>query len=300
MNSPNPPRKVLGRGLDALLNPGLAQPTPAQLSGVPELLPNPNEVRQIPISRIEANPLQPRRNFRPETLQELADSIRSQGVLQPVLVRPSGEGFQLIAGERRFRAAALAGLATIPALVTSLPDDRVLEVALIENLQREDLNPMEQAKALEQLATRFQMSQERIAQRTGKDRATVANLLRLLKLDESIQSLVETGALSMGHARALLALPAGEQKAMADHAIADGWSVRRIEAAVRARLDTKPSPAQRRPTDPNIHDAEEQLARALGARVEIRDRANRGVISISYHGVNDFQRLFERLGGRPG
>lgn len=297
MNSPNPPRKALGRGLDALLNPGLPKATNEQLAGIPDLALDANQVRQIPLDQIEVNPMQPRQAFPAEALQELADSIRAQGVLQPILVRRRDRRWQLIAGERRLRAARLAGLSAIPALVKALPDDRVLEIALIENLQREDLNPMEHARALQQLATRFQMSQERIAQRTGKDRATVANLLRLLKLDAYVQEFVESATLSMGHARALLSLPTGEQKPMADRAIAAGWSVRQLEAAVRVRLApaAKAAPA---PVDPNIRDAEEQLAGALGTKVEIRDRGNRGTITIAYHGVNDFQRLFERLMGR--
>lgn len=297
MNSPNPPRKVLGRGLDALLNPGLPKATNEQLAGIPELAPDPSHVLQLPLDQIEANPLQPRRAFAAEALQELAESIRTQGVLQPILVRRRDGRWQLIAGERRLRAARMAGLSAVPALVKALPDDRVLEIALIENLQREDLNPMEHARALQQLATRFQMSQEGIAQRTGKDRATIANILRLLKLDADVQELVESGALSMGQARALLGLPPGEQKPMAERAIQGGWSVRQLEAKVRARV-TPAAQTTRAGADPNIRDAEEQLAGALGTKVEIRDRGNRGAITIAYHGVNDFQRLFERLMGQ--
>lgn len=294
MNSPNPPRKVLGRGLDALLNPGIPAAAQAPVTAATALAPDPNYIRPIPLDQIEANPFQPRQAFPSEALEELAESIRSQGVLQPILVRPRDGRWQLIAGERRFRAARMAGLAAIPAIVKAIPDDRALEIALIENIQREDLNPIEQARALQQLATRFQMPQEHLAQRTGKDRASVANLLRLLKLDVSVQDLVEAGALSMGHARALLSLPSSEQKPMADRALASGWSVRRMEAAVRSRLE--PNPAKPKiPLDPNIRDAEEQLCHALGTKVEIRDSHNRGSITLAYHGVNDFQRLFDHL-----
>ncbi|MGH9533243.1 MAG: ParB/RepB/Spo0J family partition protein [Terriglobales bacterium] len=295
MNSPNPARKALGRGLDALLSPVAA--TPDQLAGVPPPGPAPETVRQLPLSVIEPNPFQPRQQFRPEALAELAASIRAQGVMQPVLVRPQGQRFQLLAGERRFRAAQLAGLTAIPALIRALGDDHALEYALIENLQREDLNPLEQARAFQQLATRFAMTQEHIAQRTGKDRASIANYLRLLKLAPAVQSLVEAGRLSMGHARALLALPAEAQPATAARALAGEWSVRRLESHVRGRTEPAGSQARRPAQDANVRHAADELARALGAKVAVRDKSGRGIIEIHYHGVNDFQRLFERLVG---
>lgn len=300
MNSPNPPRKALGRGLDALLNPPAVPATPAQLAGLAAPGSGPDAVRHLPLGAIDPNPFQPRQQFDPAALEELAASIRAQGVMQPILVRAANSRFQLLAGERRFRAAQLAGLKVIPALVRALPDDRALEFALIENLQREDLNPLEQARAFQQLASRFAMTQERIAERTGKDRASIANYLRLLKLDAEVQAWVEGGRLSMGHARALLGLPTERQKPTAERALAGEWSVRRLEAFVRGENEPARPSAPPPPQDPNVRHAAEELARALGAKVQVRDRRGRGRIEIFYHGVNDFQRLFERLAGSRG
>jgi len=296
MNNPGAPRKALGRGLEALLKP------PGPLSPTPPTASRPAEagVRMVAIREIQVNPQQPRQHFDSAALEELAQSIREQGVLQPLLVRPAGTGLQLIAGERRWRAAQLAGLAEVPVLVRPLNDERALEVAIIENLQREDLNPIEQARAFQQLSSRFALTQEQIAQRTGKERASVANFMRLLKLDPEVQALVENSALTMGHARALLGLEAIEQRALAATIQKLGLNVRQVEervAAAQRRPNTteaKPAP----PRDPNVRAAEEDLQHLLGTKVRIKDRKNRGTIEIDYVGLEEFQRIFERLHSR--
>lgn len=289
MNNPAPPRKALGKGLEALL-PGSRPPAPAK--------PDAATVALLPLAQIQPNPFQPRRHFDPEALAELAASIRAQGVLQPVLVRPSGSGYELVAGERRFRAAGLAGLSQIPALIRPLGDEGSLQVAIIENLQRADLNPIEQAAAFQELGQRFRLTQEQIAERTGKERATVANFLRLLRLDPEVQEMLRCGTISMGQARPLLALEGEGQRALAAQIVAQGWSARRVEQHL-ARLQQPAAPvAERPPRDPNEREAEEQLARALGAKVTLRaGLRHRGTIEIAFHNLEEFQRLYERLVG---
>jgi len=251
------------------------------------------------MAEIRVNPQQPRQHFDPAALEELAQSIREQGVLQPLLVRPVGNELQLIAGERRWRAAQLAGLTEIPVLVRPLNDERALEVAIIENLQREDLNPLEQARAFHQLGSRFALTQEQIAQRTGKDRASVANFLRLLKLDPEVQALLEQGVLTMGHARALLGLEPAAQRALAATIQKLGLNVRQVEERVAA-AQPKPAadPKPTSPRDPNVRAAEDELQHLLGTKVRIKDRKNRGTIEIDYVGLEEFQRIFERLQSR--
>ncbi len=277
MNNSNP-RKALGRGLDALLKPAATAAAPA---------PAP-ESNQIEIEAIVANPLQPRRQFEESSLQELAASIRQQGILQPLLVREWQGKYQLIAGERRLRAAQLAGLRQVPARVIAVNDEQALELTIIENLQREDLNPMEQARAFAQLSNRFHLSQEQIAEKTGKDRSSVANFLRLLKLDAEIQAMLESGSLSMGHARALASLPAERQIELARKAVAQGWNVRQIEKQVQPVEKSKVE----KHADPNVADAQEQLERALGTKVRIQDRQNHGRIEVFYANLDEFQRIF--------
>ncbi|HVA62992.1 MAG TPA: ParB/RepB/Spo0J family partition protein [Terriglobales bacterium] len=300
MNNPAPPpRKALGRGLEALLS--ASRPTPAPTPS-PETSPDPSspagKVALLPLAQIQPNPFQPRRHFDPEALAELASSIRAQGVLQPILVRPLGSGFELVAGERRLRAASLAGLTHLPALVRPLNDEASLQVAIIENLQRADLNPVEQAAAFQELGQRFRLTQEQIAERTGKDRATIANYLRLLRLDTAVLEQLRTGALTPGQTRPLIGLEPELQRSLAVLIASQGWSARRVEHHV-ARLLHPLAPAEPAPPrDPNEREAEEQLARALGAKVAIRaGKRNRGVIEIAYHDLDEFQRLYERLAG---
>lgn len=288
---PQPPRKALGRGLEALLGPA-----PASTQARPPLA---DLLRHIPLDQIAPNQFQPRRRFDDAELNELANSIRAHGVLQPVLVRAAASGgFELIAGERRLRAAKLAGLAEIPAKVESLNDAASLEVAIIENLQRADLNPIEQAQAFFELGQRFQFTQEAIAEKTGKDRATIANFLRLLRLDAEVIELLRSQMLSPGQARPLLGLSGQGQRALARQIVEQNWSARRVEQHV-ARLQAPAPPAKPTPArDPNERDAELNLARALGTRVTLRPgRRGRGTIEIHYASLEEFQRIFALITG---
>jgi len=282
-------RPALGRGLRALI-----PDTPRARSGLAE----------IPLELIRPNPSQPRSRFDPEALEELARSVASNGVLQPLLVTEDGrDGYLLIAGERRLRAAERAGLATVPAVIRErLSEDRHLELALVENLQRRDLTPLEEARAFESLRVRFGMSQEDIAGRVGVDRSTVANALRLLRLDPAVQTMVEEGALSAGHARALLAFDGDEERRRwAERAARQGLSVRELERAAAtargggARAGRKAS--ERPGKDPNLEDAEEKLGLRLGARVEIRLKRRGGSIVVSCPDQPELMRVFELLMG---
>ena len=284
-------RRALGKGLDSLL-PRSIVPASESEGGRP---------RDIPLDQVDPNPFQTRLHVNEEQLAELAASITANGVVQPVLVRPLANGrFQLIAGERRWRASRIAGNTTIPAILRQVSDEQAMEITIVENLQRSDLNPMEQARAFERLAREFHMTQEQMAQRTGKDRATVANFLRLLRLPAAVQGRVESGELSFGHARALLALEqAEEMEKAAQRIVSLSLSVRQTESYVHGRLNPeesaskKPKPAP--PVDPNVRDAQERLQRALGLKVTIEDRSGRGKVIIEYARLEDFDALMDRL-----
>jgi ParB family chromosome partitioning protein len=288
----DPKRRALGKGLDSLL----PRPTVAT-TGEPEG----GKPREIPIEQIDPNPFQTRSHVNEEQLAELAASIAANGVVQPILVRPlAGGRFQLIAGERRWRASKLAGKATVPAILRQVSDEQAMEITIVENLQRADLNPMEQARAFERLAREFHMTQEQMAQRTGKDRATVSNFLRLLKLPSNVQTRVENGSLTFGHARALLALEHAEEIEKAAQRIAAlSMSVRQTENYVQGLIDpsrkAKKEPKEAPPVDPNVRDAQEQLQRALGLKVTIDDHNGRGKVVIEYARLEDFDALMERL-----
>ena len=296
-------RKALGRGLNALLGPkpGAAAATGVQPAPVPveEEIPTTGQLREVPLDAIDVNPEQPRTEFDPAALEELASSIKADGVIQPILVRPNGGRYMLIAGERRMRAAKAAGLQTIPAVVREIEDDRLLEIALVENIQREDLNPIEVAIALQRLAQTAQLSHEELAQRTGKDRSTVTNLMRLLRLPADIQALVADKQLSMGHARALLALQEEEQQRdVAQRILAKGMSVRQAEQLIRQMLEPGPDPKPPLPPDPNVTAAVEEMERVLGARVRLVARgAKKGRIEIEYDSPDELERLYEMLVG---
>ncbi len=291
-----PKRKALGKGLESLLPRVQAvaepTPTPAVETGKP---------REIPVDDIDRSPYQTRSHFDEAQLAELAASISATGVVQPIIVRPlAGGRFQLIAGERRWLASRRAGHATIPAIVRHASDEQAMEMTIVENLQRTDLNPMEQARAYERLSREFQLTQEQMAKRTGKDRASVANFLRLLRLPLEVQSQVEAGALTFGHARALLALedPDAILKA-AQKVVALALSVRQTESHVQAILNPERKPAKseqkEKPQDPNVHDVQTQLQQALGMKVRIEDRKGRGRIIIEYARLEEFDRLLEML-----
>ena len=290
---PDPKRRALGKGLDSLLpRPATAPPAGEAEGGKP---------REIPVDQIDRNPFQTRSQVNEEQLAELAASIAANGVVQPILVRPMANGrFQLIAGERRWRASKLAGKNTVPAILRQVSDEQAMEITIVENLQRADLNPMEQARAFERLAREFHMTQEQMARRTGKDRATVANFLRLLRLPSTVQTRVEAGHLTFGHARALLALEhLEEMEKAAQHVSQLSMSVRQTESYVQGLIDpsrkSKKEAKPERPVDPNVRDAQEQLQRALGLRVTIEDRSGKGKVIIEYGRLEDFDALMERL-----
>jgi ParB family transcriptional regulator, chromosome partitioning protein len=288
----DPKRRALGKGLDSLI-PRAQATVPAETEG--------GKPREIALDLIDPNPYQTRSQVNEDQLAELAASISANGVVQPILVRPLAHGrYQLIAGERRWRASKLAGKATVPAILRQVSDEQAMEITIVENLQRADLNPMEQARAFERLSREFHMTQEQMAQRTGKDRATVSNFLRLLRLPSGVQARVESSQLSFGHARALLAFEhAEEMEKAAQRVIALSLSVRQTESYVQGLLDPtrkeKKEPKAKPPIDPNVRDAQEKLQSSLGLRVTIEDHHGRGKVVIEYARLEDFDALMERL-----
>lgn len=296
-------RKALGRGLSALLPARPATSTAVAVATAPLVESTPN---QLPIDSIQANPLQPRTVFEPAKLEELAASIRVHGVIQPIIVRKMGDGFQIVAGERRWRASKLAGLAEVPVVVQDVADPQMLELALIENIQREDLNPVETAQAYDRLARELGLSQEEIGRRTGKDRTSIANTIRLLKLPREVQLLLAEHRLSMGHARAILGLPdADQQILLAEKAAAQGLSVRQVETLVQEMTSGRPkhggSPSRKESNqDPNVRAAAEELERLLGTRVRIVELSEqRGRIEIEYYSQAELERIYDQLSGKP-
>jgi ParB family chromosome partitioning protein len=282
-------KPVLGRGLAALIPS--SRSSDADRTGA--------HVQMVELDRLDANRKQPRKNFDEQGLAELAQSITETGILQPILVTRNGDRFQILAGERRFRAAALAGLQRVPVLVKEGLEDRdQLLIMLIENVQRRDLTPLEEAEAFRQLRDDFGMTQEGVAERVGKDRATVANTLRLLKLPLEIRTALEEGLLTAGHARALLALPsAADQEKVAREAIKEGLSVRLTEARVAALMKDSPAAKEKREraADPDTRDAERRLERALSTKVEIRRRKKGGEVRITFFSEEQLIGLFERF-----
>jgi ParB family chromosome partitioning protein len=259
-------------------------------------------LQEIAIERIQTSSLQPRGRFEDQGLAEMAQSMRSGGVLQPVIVRQVGDRYELVAGERRLRAARLANLSYIPAIVRVLSDEQALELSLIENIQREDLNPLEQARAFERLASQFALTQEEIARRTGKDRTTVTNLMRLLRLPAEVQALVEEDKLSAGHARALLKLESSPvlQRVLAKRMAARRVSVRQAEEMVERRSpEAKKEPLRPAPKDPNVRAAEEAMQQALGTKVRVVERkGGQGQVVIDYYNLEDLDRIYYRVVGK--
>lgn len=276
-------KKALGRGLSALI-----KTSDTDQEGV----------REVDIDLLVPNRFQPRTDFDEGKLNELAQSIKANGVLQPILARKVDGRYEIVAGERRWRAAQLAGLFRIPVVVKSIKDDRLLEVALVENIQRENLNPIEAAKAFYRLHSELGLAHDDIAHRTGKDRTTVTNYIRLLKLPKEVQHLLAEGKLSMGHARALLALDsATDQKELAQKAVKGSWSVRQVEKAV-TREDPGKSSIQvetKTDLDPNVKHALEELERVLGTRVRLHPQGNRGSLEIEYYSADDLNRIYELI-----
>jgi len=279
-------RKALGRGLRALIPEADGLETP---------------IREIPIDQIDRNPEQPRKWFGEDQLEELKESILSHGVLEPIIVRPVEGRYELVVGERRWRAAQLAGLRTIPAVVRPLSDREAMEMALVENLQREDLNPIEEAEAYRRLMEEFQLTQEQVADRVGKKRSTVANRLRLLEIEPELRAEIAAGRLSAGHAKALLSIESSaERLKVAQRVIEEGWSVRAIEEYVRQ--GAKKRAPQRRAAappakDPFVQDIEERLQRSLGTKVRVIRHGQRGRIEIDYYSQDDIERILEIITG---
>jgi ParB family chromosome partitioning protein len=259
-----------------------------------------SSLKEIGIDAIFPNPYQPRTVWDQRELEDLAESVKANGVIQPIIVRPAASGFELIAGERRFRAAKLASLATIPALVRSATDEQMLELTLVENIHRADLNPIERAKAYKNYLSTFSLTQAEAAERLGENRSVIANYLRLLDLPDEIQRMLIEGQLTMGHARAILGLPTDElRRKLANRALAGRLSVREVERLVRkylagtGQLKTPPSP---KPA--HILDLQSELSRQLGTKVSIETRKNgqRGKIIIEFYSLDEFDRITERLG----
>jgi ParB family chromosome partitioning protein len=299
----------LGRGLDFFLSAGSKQPTPASVpqASVPSAEPvraseppADGEVLQVAVAKLEVSPFQPRRTIEPAELAELAESIRSSGILQPILARRRGDRFEIIAGERRWRAAQLAGLAEVPVLVRSMTDQDAAVASLVENVQREDLNALEKAQGFKALMEHLRTTQEGVAKKVGFERSTVANFLRLLDLPAPVQEHVSRGTLSMGHARSLLALSEVETMVrLADQAIQQAWSVRKLEAEVKTAQQglTSPqepkAPVRARPVW--LNELEENLVDAIGAPVSIRYGRKRSQIIIECSGRDELDRIYHRL-----
>ena len=255
------------------------------------------ELRHLPVDNIRRGKYQPRSHIKPETLQELADSIRVQGLVQPVVVRPVGNGYELIAGERRWRAAQMAGLDTIPALIKSIPDQAAAAMSLIENIQREDLNPLEEAQAFHRLIGEFDLTHQQVAIAVGRSRAAVSNYLRLLELSEPVRRLLDEGSLEMGHARALLSLKEDQQIQAARQIVAKSLSVRETERLVsqRARM-TSTAPTRVAATSPDVQHLENDLSERLGARVRVQcNRAGKGRLVIEYNNLDELDGILAHL-----
>jgi len=285
-------KRGLGRGLDALLSGPTVSALEEQAVKVDK-----KELQHLPVELIQRGKYQPRRDMDPQALEELAQSIKGQGVMQPIVVRPiEGDRYEIIAGERRWRATQLAGLDTIPAMVRDVPDEAAIAMALIENIQREDLNPVEEAIALQRLQNEFHLTQQQVADAVGKSRVTVANLLRLISLPEVIKTMLSHGDLEMGHARALLGLPEEQQVDGARHVVAQGMTVRQTEALVRQWLNGKPEPVEAAKPDPDITRLEQRLAERLGSSVQIRHgNKGKGQLVIRYNSLDELQGVLAHI-----
>jgi ParB family chromosome partitioning protein len=297
----DPKRRALGKGLESLL--------PSRPAVIPQIAATQAESTgkplDIPLDRIDRNPFQTRTHFDEAQLNELAQSITASGVVQPIVVKTLNDGrYQLITGERRWLASRKAGQQTIPAIIRQVSDEQALEMTIVENLQRADLNPMEQARAYQRLSHDFKMTQEQMAVRTGKERASVANFLRLLRLPESVQHRVESGDLSFGHARTLLALESPESiTAAAQKVMALSLSVRQTETYIQGLINpeakqNKQDKKETQPEDPNVREAQDLIQRKLGLKVHIEDKKGKGKVIINYANLEDFDAILTALGGQ--
>ncbi len=300
-------KKKLGRGLDKLLGGDSAET--GQVSVTPASAPQrevqpagraEGELRHIPVDLIQRGNYQPRTDMHADALQELADSIRAQGVMQPIVVRPvAGDRYEIIAGERRWRATQLAELDSIPAIVKPVSDESAIAMSLIENIQRENLNPIEEAMALRRLQDEFELTQQEVADAVGKSRASVTNLLRLMGLDVDVRTMLEHGDLEMGHARSLLSLPTGQQSEAAKTVVGKGLTVRQTESLVRRMLsedDGKRQSGQRQEVDPDIRQLEESLAERLGSQVQIHHTSKgRGKLTVKYNSLEELDGILSHI-----
>jgi ParB family chromosome partitioning protein len=294
MNKTDNPRRALGRGLGALLPtrpPAAAPPSTADPASV-----------NVGIDSIDANPLQPRRMFEQERLAELAQSIRTNGIIQPLVVRKAGDRYQLVAGERRWRAAKIAGIQEVPVVIRDIPDDRLLEITLIENIQREDLNPIETAAAFASMCAELHMNADQVGLRVGKDRSTVVNFTRLLQLPQDLQQMVAERRITAGHARCLLTLPNEDlQRQAAERAVAQNWSVRQLERVTKRMMEGRqPKSVDEVDLDPNVKAAIQEMERVLGTKVRIIEGAKgKGKIEIEYYSAEDLDRIYSAIAGEP-
>jgi ParB family chromosome partitioning protein len=286
-----PKKRGLGRGLDALLGGG------AGPDAGPSIVEQEGELRLLPIQQIQAGKYQPRRHWNDEALDELAASIKAQGLIQPVVVRAIGKNsYELIAGERRWRAAQRASMSEIPALVKDVPEQSVLAMALIENIQRQELTPLEEAQALQRLIDEFDLTHQQAADAVGRSRAAVSNLLRLIDLPESIKQLLDQSKLEMGHARALLTLPAAIAEPLALEAARHGWTVRELEEAARKAQLAPKGKAKTNAVDPNIANLERELAERFATRVELaHGRGGKGKLVIHYHSLDELDGILTKV-----
>jgi ParB family chromosome partitioning protein len=276
----------LGRGLDALLGSAIENSATAK-----------DELKHVPVDLLQRGKYQPRTHMGEAALQELSDSIRAQGVVQPIVVRPIGAGrYEIIAGERRWRAAQMAGLQSVPAVVRDIPDEAAIAIALIENIQRENLNPVEEATALQRLIDEFGMTHQQTAESVGRSRAAVTNLLRLLTLNTDVREMLELGKMDMGHARALLALTSKAQSEAAREVVGKGLSVRETEQLVRRLLERPHAPKATRGKDPDVRALEEKLSDKLGARVQLLQTSGaKGKLVIEYNSMDELDGILARI-----
>jgi ParB family chromosome partitioning protein len=294
-------KRGLGRGLDALL--GATNATDRNVQATELVQQNDQAggqkkyLAEVPVDLIQRGKYQPRRDMDPESLQELADSIKAQGVMQPIVVRPiSDKKYEIIAGERRWRATQLAGLDAIPVVIRDVSDEAAIAMALIENIQREDLNPIEEAASLQRLQQEFELTQQEVATAVGKSRSTVANLLRLMTLQEDVRISLEHGDLEMGHAKALLGLEAADQSHAARVVIGKGLSVRQTEALVRNILSSKDKPSVDTQVDPNIRQLQDDLSQKIGAKVQIQHTAKgKGKLVLTYNSLDELDGILNHI-----
>ena len=291
-------RKGLGRGLDALLGDSAGNSVQEAIEEVQSPTPSQDEqLKHMPVELIQRGKYQPRRDINPDALEELAESIKAQGVMQPIVIRPISETkYEIIAGERRWRATQLAGLDTIPAVIRHVPDEAAIAMALIENIQRENLNPLEEAIALKRLQDEFQLTHQEVAEAVGKSRTAVTNLLRLIALDNEVKKLLEHGDIEMGHARAMLSLDNEKQRQVASEVVSKGLSVRQTEALVRRALETKQNVETEEVKNPDLQKLEEGLSEKIGVPVMLQHSAKgKGKLVLKYNNLDGLDGILHHL-----